>query len=284
MINNIQKPKKCHCCGNGEYKQISELHGHQALYAREKSMYMSSIEDAVDTYICTNPVCKHVYRHYYEDISDFHREGGLRTKQKNQKTGLLDLGTPEKIQLKIQRAENQLFCVRDFLLQDDLALEIAPGRGFFLMVAKEYFKTIKGVDIDPAVVTHNKILHPNIEVKSCSFLDLSEDEKYDVILAFDFLEHIEELDDFVTKLHAITNKYAVIQIPVDRPIIPPNYHLLENPKKHQLPFDGHLHYFSEFSLNNLLSKNGLFECVHMYKTFPGETAGGKELLCVFKKI
>ncbi len=284
MTSNIQKPKKCHCCGDGEYKQMNELYGHQSLYVREKHMYIPNIEDVVDTYICVNPVCKHVYRHYYEDISDFHREGNLRKKQKNEKTSLLDLGTPENVKLKMDRTRRQFSYVKDFMLQDDLAFEIAPGRGFFLMVAKEYFNTIKGVDIDPGVIAHNEILNPDIEVKLCSFLDLPEDEKYDVILAFDFLEHIEELNDFVIKLYAITNKYVVIQVPVDRPIIPPNYHLLEKPKEHQLPFDGHLHYFSEFSLNNLLSKDGLFECAHMYKTFPGETAGGKELLCVFKKV
>ena len=168
--------------------------------------------------------------------------------------------------------------------KDYNVIEIAPGRGFFLGVIKNYFNSISGVDIDPKVIAHNKILYDNIDIQLYNVLDMPENQKYDVVFAFDILEHLENINKFALKAHALANKYIVVQVPIGRPIVPPNYHLLKNPKEHHTPFDGHLHYFSQFSLNNLLTKDGLFECVLMYKTHPFETAGGRELLTVFKKV
>jgi len=66
--------------------------------------------------------------------------------------------------------------------------------------------------------------------------------------------------------------------------VPPNHHLLKDPKPWQGSFDGHLHYFTELSIIRLFTKNDVFKCVFMYKTKPGEVAGGPELLCVFEKV
>ncbi len=161
---------------------------------------------------------------------------------------------------------------------------MASGRGYALNVAKEILKSVTGSDIDPKVVDHNKIFNPDVEIRLYDILKMPEEDKYDVIMAFDVLEHIEEADKFASKMYGLANKYVMIQVPVDRKIAPPNFHLIKNPEPHHAPFDGHVHYFTEHSLNNLFTKDGMFKCVFMYKTERGEVANGREIMAVFEKI
>jgi hypothetical protein len=108
---------------------------------------------------------------------------------------------------------------------------------------------------------------------------LPENKKYDIVVAMDVLEHVENIKEFAQKMHSLTNKYAVIQIPVERGLKCPNDPALQGGRE----FDGHLHYFSEFSLNNLFIKDDMFKCVFMYKSFPKELANGREIFAIFEK-
>jgi hypothetical protein len=280
--------KLCHCCGS-EYipmrasaeKMIDgkEIDFTTRVLIAEKTKYFKVVEDLEDSYVCKNHACRHIYRHFYKDISEFH-SGEYRESHYDENEGMLSLKN-EPVRLK--RAINQLTIVSDFVKQQDNVLEVAPGRGFVLKaMTSKGFNNVLGVDIDDKVTQHNKKYNPDVKCITKNILDL-ESGNYDVVMGFDLLEHIEELDVFVDKMHFLTNKYVVLQVPVDRPLVPPNYHLLENPLEHQGPFDGHLHYFTELSIINLLTNNNMFKCVFMYKTLPGETAGGPELLCVFEK-
>ena len=119
---------------------------------------------------------------------------------------------------------------------------MASGKGFMLKELKDMVKDITCSDIHPSVINHNKEYNPHVQNFIVSdVLTLPDDKQYDVVIAMDMLEHVEDVDEFVTKLASIVNEYVVIQVPINRNLIPVNSN-----------FDGHIHYFSEKSLNSSL--------------------------------
>ena len=303
----MKSSTKCHCCDEGIYISMSDVHDKYLQIAQSKQTdplnqrdinkednynncclieisrnhdIVTPQEDLVDSYFCSMTDCKHIYRDYYEDISDFH--AGEYRQDQIMGDNLLDMGDRNRWQMRIDRCNRQLNMVSGFIDENDKCLELAVGRGYMLSVAKKYFTDMNGVDIDPKTIEHNKITNPEVNLILANILDLPEDTKYDVLIAMDVLEHVEDLNGFINKIYNITNKYIILQVPVDRPLIPPNFHLLKNPKRHQTKFDGHLHYFTKLSILKLFTKNNLFKSKFMYKSVPGELAGGPELLCVFE--
>ena len=225
-----------------------------------------------DTYSC--PACRHIYRHYYLSASDYHSEGGdYRQKEYDETAKTFNTFSLEGASARIEKVKTQISHISKFLSKNQTALEIASGKGFMLHEAKEVFKKIVGNDIHPSVANHNKKYNPEVDFIVCDALELSEEDKYDVILAFDVLEHIEDASRLVEKMWALTKEYVVIQVPVDRIMPPPNPN-----------FDGHVHYFSKDSLRKLFTKKLLFQCEYIYKSKRGELANGPELIAVFKKI
>jgi hypothetical protein len=241
------KPTECLCCGD-EYEK------HQT----------------VDTYRC--PSCGHIHRHYYFSSLDFHAGDKYREGQFDIEKDLFKEVSPQEREKRKERVLKQLSIVGEYISPNQTALEVASGKGFMLSEAKHFFKKLTGNDLHPTVAKHNKLTNPEVEILVCDILDIAEDTKYDTVLAFDVLEHIEDANSFVNKISAITNKYVVVQVPVDRSLPPPNPN-----------FDGHVHYFSKASLNELFTKNNLFQCRFMYKSKRGELANGPELIAVFER-
>lgn len=282
--------KTCHCCGS----EYISMHASVSRYVcgekiskaanvllAEKTENFKVLEDLEDSYVCLNHGCRHIYRDFHKDISEFHAEE-FREKQYNDGTKTLEIKNES---LRLQRATAQIDYISDFLKSQSSILEVAPGRGFVLKTLVNLgYSNITGVDIDNKVTLHNEQYNPGVRCITSDVLDLKENNNYDMVMGFDVLEHIEELEIFVEKMQSLTKKYVTVQVPVDRPLIPPNHHLLKDPQPWQTPFDGHLQYFTELSIIRLFTKNDAFRCVFMYKTKPGETAGGPELLCVFEKI
>ena len=282
--------KTCHCCGS-EYASMyaaarSTADGEKISKAvndllTEKIDHFRIPEDLEDSYVCLDHACKHIYRDFKKDISEFHA-GEYREKQYNDSKKMLEL---KKESLRLRQAANQINLISDFLKPQSSILEVAPGRGFVLKTLSNLgYSDVTGVDIDNKVTLHNEQYNPDIRCITSDILDFKENNNYDMVMGFDVLEHIEDLKIFVEKMKSLTKKYVTVQVPVDRPLIPPNYHLLKDPKPWQGSFDGHLHYFTELSIISLFTKNDEFKCVFMYKTKPFEVAGGPELLCVFEKV
>jgi SAM-dependent methyltransferase len=244
----------------------------------------ASMEDTIDTYVCSSPTCSHVYRNYILSSKEFHA-GEYRDGQYDPETELLFKAETEEIaRERLRKSLTQMAYLEDFMSKNYSLLEIAPGKGYQTPLLLERFKSVVGVDLDEKVVKHNKKVNPDVEVILSDFLDLPEDKTYDVLCAFDVIEHIREIDEIPTKMHSLANKYAIIQVPTKRKIAPPNFHLISTPKPHHAPFDGHLQYFSEQSLVNLFTRDNLFKCVFLMPTAPNEVANGCELLAVFEKV
>ena len=285
-------PDSCHACGE-KYLSIYEIVRYQKRFKQTEvaSTHRGlrrhpcmGIEDTVDTYICSSPTCSHIYRNYILSAKEFH-SGEYRDDQYDPETELLfKIETQEMSEDRRIRSLKQMEYLSDFMSKEYSILEIAPGKGYHTPLLQERFKSVVGVDLDEKVIKHNKKINPGVEVILSDFLDLPEDKTYDVLCAFDVIEHIREIDEIPSKMHSLINKYAIIQVPTKRKIAPPNFHLIEKPQPHHAPFDGHLQYFSEQSLVNLFTRNNLFKCAYLYPTDPLEVANGCELLAVFEKI
>ena len=293
-----QKPNpiKCHCCDDGCYKSFSDIVNDKEIisdkvYIHAIKSHIPNFNEAIeDSYMCLNAACKHIYRNYRDDIISHHVDD-YRDHQWSKETKSLDMGSEEKIKLRSARFKNILHMIETHVDKDSDVLEIASGRGYFLLLVKNYFKSITGMDIDPKTKIHNETINPEVPYIVSDFLEMDEDKQYDVIFALDVLEHIENIQDFPKKISKLAKK-VVVQVPTDRPIVPPNVHLMHPKPEYKttdgsllsVEFDGHLHYFTEFSLNNLFTKDNIFKCSFLYKSKAGELAGGPEILAVYEKI
>jgi 2-polyprenyl-3-methyl-5-hydroxy-6-metoxy-1,4-benzoquinol methylase len=245
-------------------------------YINEISEFVEKLEEFEDIYICNNPACNHIYRNYYGNSADWHASDYRKNDHNN-----LDLGPKEEQDRRFSKVLTQIKILRPFFDKNDHVLEIATGKGYLARImSKLGFASFTGSDIDPKVIEHNKIYNPAVNVILSDVIKLPEDKKYDIVIAMDVIEHVEDLKQIVKKMHSLTKKYAVVQVPVNRRLVPPNDPELQN----GMDFDGHLHYFSKFSLNNLFTQDKMFKCVFMYKTARGEVANGPEILAVFEKV
>ena len=299
-MEKILDNTSCHCCKEGEYLSFRNIWNSKDKDLHSKKFFIYEIKDYIpnlneaieDSYMCLNANCKHVYRHFKKDIAAFHRDD-YRKKElvENHTNTLLSMGDEQKILKRHERFKTALHIVKSYIKPEHDVLEVASGRGYFLGLAKNYFKSITGMDIDPKTKIHNSQINPEVNYIVSDFNEMKETKKYDCLLAFDVLEHIENLNSFVKKAYNLTDKYVLIQVPIGRPIIPPNAAAMENKPIYtdnagqnvSLEFDGHLHYFTENSLIRLFTKDNLFECSFIYKSKPKQLASGLEILAVFKK-
>ena len=281
--------KKCHCCNEGEY--LSGVVYTNFPFHRTNPEVLANRLPCPDTYKCNK--CGHVYRHYKEDVAEFHRsddyrggEKGFTEDKKMFAKEFTSLAAKEAYKKqRNSRWINQLEIVRRFVKQDESLVDLATGTGGFLERAKKYYKNLTGTDIHQTSLTHNAETNPEVNIIISDILDMDESVKYDAATAFDVLEHVDDINKHVKKLHKIVNKYFIFQVPCDRePYPPPNdpYHWANNHCKGR--FDGHVHYYTEKSIESLFCKDDLFSLKFIAKSGLGVLANGAELITVLKKI
>ena len=279
-------PTNCHACTDGEYGAMLELlqtNVYTKWYVDEHSDLVDGKfgpGDLRDVFICLNPVCKHVYRNYHGNSADWHSSGYRQEQYDATSDASLHLGSPKVQAERIKKVKRQLHLMKPFMSKSDNIFEVASGKGYFLRVIKKDFPNIVGSDIDPKVISHNAIYNPDVKMILSDVIKLPEDKKHDVVIAMDVLEHVENAREFANKMHALTKRYVIIQVPTKRYLKCPNDPELQGGKE----FDGHLHYFSRFSLNNLFTENNMFKCAFMYESWPGDLAHGCELFAVYEKV
>lgn len=254
-----QPQKSCHCCDYGNYLCYP----------------------CADTYKCDQ--CGHIYRHYKEDVAEFHKGDDYRGADGFAEDKQTFTMSEELKAARAVRCQRQLSIVKKYIKENESLIDLATGTGVFIKEAKEYYKNLKGSDIHRTVATHNAIANPEVEIIISDVFLMDEDVTYDGITAFDVLEHIDDISKFVEKVHKISNKYFILQVPCDRdPFPPPNdpfHHLNEHCAGR---FDGHVHYYTEQSLEALFCKNNLFSSEVVKKAAPGVLANGAEIIAVFK--
>lgn len=139
-------------------------------------------------------------------------------------------------------------------------LDVGCGMGFFLEVAREWNWNVKGVELSPYASAHCRE-NRNLDVHTGT-LDSADYQSgyFDVITAFDVLEHLKDLHGFLSSVGRILKEDGVFIV------IVPNYdgpvfqldRIICGFKKAPMPnVPEHLTYFTAGTLTDLFQRNGL---------------------------
>ena len=138
-------------------------------------------------------------------------------------------------------------------------MEVGCAYGFYLNIAREYFETVKGIDISEDGIGYAKD-ELKLDVKRIDLLNYDfGSNKIDVACMWDTIEHLRSPHLYVEKLSQNLNPGGLIAITtgdiesINAKIKKENWRLIHPPT--------HLHYFSKTSLVTLLEKNG-FEVIY----------------------
>jgi len=139
-------------------------------------------------------------------------------------------------------------------------LDVGCGMGFFLEVARGWNWDVKGVEISPYASAHcrEKV---GLDVHTGTLDSAGYQNGYfDVITAFDVLEHLTDLPGFLSSIKRVLKKDGTFIV------IVPNYHspvfqldrIICGLKKAPMPnIPEHLTYFTAETLKGLFENNGL---------------------------
>lgn len=139
-------------------------------------------------------------------------------------------------------------------------LDVGCGMGFFLEVARTWNWDVKGVELSPFASAHCRE-KKNLDVHTGT-LDSAgyPDSHFDVITAFDVLEHLKDLHGFLSSVARILKEdgmFIVLVPNYDSPVFQLD-RVLCGLKKAPMPnVPEHLTYFTAGTLTALFQKNGL---------------------------
>jgi len=225
------KTMKCHICNNN-YSIIS------------KNIYQCS-------------KCNHRYKKYDDDIIKYHKYQYRKECSRihncfDEDRNVLQKFHDDRKQIVTDRSLK----IISYLAKEDTCLDIGGGAGTFAQQIKDKVKNIEVLEIEPSLAKESTRL--GFQTYQCELEKIQ--KKYDITFLWHVLEHVENIDQLLSKISSITNKYFIMEIPFGRSI----------PKK----FDGHVHYFSEKSLNKILTK--YFEII---STNDGVQKPAKMVIC-----
>lgn len=132
-------------------------------------------------------------------------------------------------------------------------LDVGCGDGYLCYCLHKKYH-VEGVDISEKRINRAKKLYPYIHFKVGALPELPySDSSFDLVTAVETLEHVPELDEAMKELKRVSRKYILITVPYK-----------ERPTPVYCPYcskvfykNGHLHYFDEEILSNLMKKNNL---------------------------
>ena len=103
----------------------------------------------------------------------------------------------------------------DLKNRESKLLDIGCGYGIFLSQAEKYFRTY-GIDVSEFVINKAKKVAVNTIFYTGDFLEIKFDKKFDLITAFDVLEHIPDLRKALDKINLLLTDKGIFMcvIPV----------------------------------------------------------------------
>ena len=107
---------------------------------------------------------------------------------------------------------------------------------------KDKFSLIECQEISEICI--NNLNEYGFKVYEGDFNNINFEKRYDLVTCWHALEHMKDLKGFVKNVKETTEKFLVIEIPIDRGIPNPN-----------TDWDGHYHYFSKDSLKLLFKEH-----------------------------
>lgn len=200
----------CHCCNT--------------TYAKTKL-----------TFSC--PSCKHQYKHKTDTVK--YHTTKYRESNGSVKNGVIVPGFHEYRE-KICKCRIKI--INKYL--KGTAIDIGSGGGTFANSIKNKVTNVECLELDPILIAESRSL--GFTTYDQDFLQQKFDKQYDLVFAWHVLEHVLDVEGFVSKCRDLCMKHVFIEVPVNRQI----------PKR----FDGHVHYFSYTSFKMLMTK--YFESVY----------------------
>lgn len=98
------------------------------------------------------------------------------------------------------------------------ALEVGCGEGHLLhhINCLSKFTRLEGIDISEAIIKKANALYPSLKFKLGSAYNLNyNNDEFDLILACEVLEHIEDCDKALSEIRRVTGKYCIISVPLE---------------------------------------------------------------------
>lgn len=210
--------------------------------------------------------CKHTFINYTDDGILYHKElyrkpGQDGTRGDNEvKDGRF---TEEFHNRRKTICEKRIEKIKEYLFESESLLDIGAGGGTFLNMAKKYVLDYEATEVSDLCATNLEL--DGYKVHHGPFTKMDLGRKYDLVTCWHVLEHVEDLPAFLSRAVDVTEKYLVIEVPINR--------RLRNPDKE---FDGHFHYFSKESITKLFENDFNF-------LYLGEGIQNPALLCILQK-
>jgi SAM-dependent methyltransferase len=122
-------------------------------------------------------------------------------------------------------------------------LDVGCGTGETLRVLRDAVHPTRmvGVDLSPAVIESNRRLMPYAEFHAVDVRTALLDERFDLIVASEVLEHIDDYSQALTHLRRMCAGHMVVTVPAG-PIFPIDHHM------------GHVQHFTPDELARALAK------------------------------
>jgi len=143
--------------------------------------------------------------------------------------------------------------MKPFINKQDKIFEIGTSMGFFVNAALKEGWDVSGVEINSNLVDFVRTKY-GVDIHQGLFENVKLTEKYDVIVMWEVLEHIVKPGELLKKVSSLLNSGGrfMATLPniegVEFQVCGPSHEMIEAP--------GHLNYFSERTLKQLLEKCG----------------------------
>ncbi len=138
---------------------------------------------------------------------------------------------------------------------DTSVVEIGCGSGGILYALKEWgAKSVKGYDIDEHMVSYGKTIIPELEIADAMSHDFDIDNRFNVILLSNVLEHLYDPQEFMVRIASRVTSPNV-RIVIDVPNLEYCYSYSDISFLRFLHI-GHLWYFTSITIERLLNQVG----------------------------
>lgn len=215
-----------------------------------KTFSFSSHDKNINVYECNQ--CDFEYLDIWDDI-DFVKS----LYSGNNYIFTHNISNDKKVTLKFDEYKNNYLRIKPFLKKHSHLLEIGCGDGKFLDMVKNDVASVECIELSPPQVL--KLRKKGYKCYDLMIEDLKIEKKYDVICLFAVLEHVANVENFLTVLKKFLKPDGniFIEVPNRKNILFSGFKV-ESFRKFYYR-DIHLYYFTPNSLKKLLSNNG-YKC------------------------
>ncbi len=151
--------------------------------------------------VFSNPVCEwnELEDFYKQDFWEEHWPGALSR-------------DPSAVEAAIARQRSEVALIRDHVKKGKL-FEVGSGTGGFLAAAREQGFEVSGIETSPGAVKHAREVY-GLDKVICGSLpqDAPGGELFDVVFSWHVIEHVVDLDEFVSSLYALLKPGGLLWI------------------------------------------------------------------------